>query len=141
MSGASSTTGKCHTFDAQAHGYIKSEAVYTLILKRLHDAVRDRDPIRAITRGSATNSNGWTAGIASPSSKAQAAAVRQACTNANISNFNTTSYLEFHGTGTNAGDPIEVSGVASIFSQSRESDKLLIIDSVSIPSRWSYYPC
>lgn len=76
MSGASSTTGKCHTFDAQAHRFIKSGAVNTVILKRLHDAVRDRDPIRAIIRGSATNSNGWMAGIVSPSSEAQAAAVQ-----------------------------------------------------------------
>lgn len=131
MSGASSTTGKCHTFDAQAHGYIKSEAVNTVILKRLDDAIRDGDPIRAIIRGSATNSNGWTAGIASPSSEAQAAAVRQAYLNANISDFNTTGYLEFHGTGTNAGDPIEVNGVASVFSPSRDPDKPLIIGSVS----------
>ena len=131
MSGASSTTGKCHTFDAQAHGYIKSEAVNTVILKRLDDAIRDRDPIRAIIRGSATNSNGWTAGIASPSSEAQAAAVRQAYLNANISDFNTTGYLEFHGTGTNAGDPIEVNDVASVFSPSRDPDKPLIIGSVS----------
>ena len=133
MSGASSLTGKCHTFDAQAHGYIKSEAVNTVILKRLDDAIRDRDPIRAIIRGSATNSNGWTAGIASPSSEAQAAAVRQAYLNANISDLNTTGYLEFHGTGTNVGDPIEVNGVASVFSQSRETDKPLIIGSVGVP--------
>lgn len=132
ISGAASTTGKCHTFDAQAHGYIKSEAVNTVILKRLDDAIRDRDPIRAIIRGSATNSNGWTAGIASPSSEAQATAVRQAYLNANISDFNTTGFLEFHGTGTNAGDPIEVNGVASVFSPTREPDKPLIIGSVSI---------
>ena len=133
MSGASSTTGKCHTFDTKAHGYIKSEAVNTIILKRLDDAINDGDPIRAVIRGSATNSNGWTAGIASPSSGAQAAAVRQAYFNANIADLNVTNYLEFHGTGTNAGDPIEVNGVASIFSGTRSNDKPLIIGSVRMP--------
>ncbi len=55
---AHSKTGRCHTFDIKADGYIKAEAVNAVILKRLEDAVRDGDPIRAIIRGSATNSDG-----------------------------------------------------------------------------------
>lgn len=43
--GAASLTGKCHTFDAKADGYIKTEAVSMVCLKRLDDAIRDRDPI------------------------------------------------------------------------------------------------
>lgn len=41
MKGAASPSGKCHTFDAKADGYIKAEAVNTLILKRLEDAIRE----------------------------------------------------------------------------------------------------
>ena len=58
---AHSKTGRCHTFDIKADGYIKAEAVnavIAVILKRPEDAVRDGDPIRAIIRGSATNSDG-----------------------------------------------------------------------------------
>lgn len=62
MRTASSATGKCHTFDAKADGYCKSEAINCVILKRLEDALRDGDPIRAIIRGTATNSDGWTPG-------------------------------------------------------------------------------
>ncbi len=51
---AHSPTGLCHTFDASADGYIKSEAVSSLIIKRLSDAIRDRDPIRAVIRGTAS---------------------------------------------------------------------------------------
>ena len=130
-SDTASPSGRCHTFDIKADGYIKAEAVNMLLLKRLDDAIRDRDPIRGVIRGTATNSDGWTAGIASPSANAQAAAIRQAYTNANISDLNATAYLECHGTGTKAGDPIEVSGIASVFGNSRPRERPLIIGSVS----------
>ena len=107
MKGASSMSGRCHTFDAKADGYIKSEGVNAVILKRLQDALRDGDPIRAIIRGSASNSNGYTPGIASPSAEAQASAIRKAYANAGIQDFGLTGYLECHGTGTQKGDPVE----------------------------------
>ena len=107
MKEASSISGRCHTFDAKADGYVKSEGVNTVVLKRLKDAIRNGDPVRAIIRGSASNSDGYTPGIASPSSKAQASALRKAYSNAGIQDFNLTGYLECHGTGTQAGDPIE----------------------------------
>ena len=126
----SSATGKCHTFDAKADGYCKAEAVNVVILKRLEDAIRDGDPIRAVIRGTSTNSDGWTPGIASPSAEAQAVAIRAAYSAAGITNFNDTSYLECHGTGTLAGDPIEVSAAASVFSPTRPADTPLIIGSI-----------
>ena len=66
----------------------------TIIVKRLADAIRDRDPIRAVILGTSSNSNGRTAGIASPSSSAQAAAIRAAYSNAGITDLNQTTYLE-----------------------------------------------
>lgn len=99
MKAAYSPSGKCHTFDVKADGYIKAEAVNVVILKRLSDAMRDQDPIRAVIRGSATNSDGNTPGIASPSAAAQSRAIRSAYANAGISDLNQTLYLECHGTG------------------------------------------
>ncbi|KAI1361343.1 putative polyketide synthase [Xylaria arbuscula] len=130
MKGAASLSGRCHTFDKKADGYIKAEAVNCVMLKRLADAERDGDPIRAIIRGTATNSDGRTPGIASPSSQAQAAATKSAYANAGISDFSTTAYVEMHGTGTQAGDPEEVKGVASVFSSSRKQSSPLIIGSI-----------
>ncbi len=75
--------------------------------------------------------SGRTPGIASPDAEAQAAATRAAYANANISDFNDTAYLECHGTGTQAGDPMEVKGVSSVFAPTRSPDKPLIIGSVS----------
>lgn len=87
-------TALCHTFDLAADGYVKAEAVGAIIVKRLSDAVRDRDPIRAVVLGTATNSNGRTAGIASPSGATQALAIRAAYANAGITDLNATTYLE-----------------------------------------------
>ncbi|KAI8632855.1 PKSKA1 [Xylariaceae sp. FL1651] len=123
-----SASGKCHSFDAKADGYVKAEGINCIYLKRLDDAVRDGDPIRAVLRGTATNSAGRTPGIASPSPVAQAAAIRAAYRNAGITNLNETAFLECHGTGTLAGDPIEVEGAASVFAATREQD--LIIGSI-----------
>ncbi|KAI9688389.1 MAG: Type I Iterative PKS [Bathelium mastoideum] len=127
---AHSPTGLCHTFDISADGYVKAEAVSTVIVKRLSDAIRDGDPIRAVIRGSATNSDGRTPGIASPSAEAQAAAIRAAYANAGITELNDTAYLECHGTGTQAGDPMEVGGAGSVFAKTRSADNPLVIGSI-----------
>jgi acyl transferase domain-containing protein len=92
--GASSWTGRCHTFDKKADGYIKAEAINCVMLKRLSDAQRDGDPIRAIIRGTATNSDGNTPGIASPSWQAQAKATKAAYANAGITDLSATGYIE-----------------------------------------------
>ena len=128
---SASASGRCHAFDAKADGYIKAEAVNMVLLKPLSAALKDGNPIRAVIRGSATNSDGWTPGIASPSADAQAAAVRQAYARAGL-DFQHTSYVECHGTGTSAGDPVEVSGIGSVFTGNRYHDEPIVIGSVSI---------
>jgi acyl transferase domain-containing protein len=102
MREAFSPTGKCHTFDAKADGYIKAEGVNAILVKRLDEAIRDGDPIRAVIRGSASNNNGRGPGLSAPSAEAQAAAIMTAYANACITDFGATSFLECHGTGTQA---------------------------------------
>ncbi|KAI5918543.1 hypothetical protein F4810DRAFT_691444 [Camillea tinctor] len=127
---AHSPTALCHTFDRAADGYVKAEAVSTIIVKRLDDAIANRDPIRAIVLGTATTSNGRTPGIASPSAASQALAITAAYSNANIIDLNQTTYVECHGTGTQAGDPTEVGAIGSVFAATRSADKPLLIGSI-----------
>ena len=126
MREAFSSSGKCHTFDAKADGYIKAEGINAVLLKRLNNAIQDGDPIRAVIRGSATNSDGKTAGIANPSSKAQADAIRTAYNNAGITDLTATRYLECHGTGTLAGDPIELQAASSVLCRGRDEGPLIV---------------
>lgn len=52
---ALSPEGSSKSFDAAADGYARGEAVNALYIKRLDEAIRDGNPIRAVLRGSATN--------------------------------------------------------------------------------------
>ncbi|PWY61907.1 polyketide synthase [Aspergillus eucalypticola CBS 122712] len=123
-------TGQCHTFDAKADGYAKAEGVGSVVLKRLSDAIRDRDPIRGVIRGWAVNSDGQTAGISTPDAVAQAACIRAAYEKAGIEDRSLTPYVEFHGTGTKASDLTEVEGINLAFEPAQNRDKPLMISSV-----------
>ena len=73
-----------------------------------------------------------TSGIASPSAEAQAVSIRTAYAAAGIEEdaLHTTGYLECHGTGTLAGDPVEVAAAASVLSVGRSPANPLIIGSI-----------
>ncbi|KAI0879957.1 polyketide synthase [Annulohypoxylon maeteangense] len=123
-SGVLSPTGTCHTFDASADGYGRAEGVNAIYVKRLSDALRDGNPIRAIIRGSAVNASGKTPGISQPSGKLQEAVMRKAYQNAGLDRAD-TDYVECHGTGTPVGDPIEVDAIGKCFARP-EGPPLLI---------------
>src|SRR5262249_32617549 len=50
--------GGCKTFDASADGFVRAEGCGMVALRRLEDARAFGDPIFAIIRGSASNSDG-----------------------------------------------------------------------------------
>jgi acyl transferase domain-containing protein len=113
--GLISPEGSCNTFSANANGYARGEGVVAIFLKPLAAAIRDGNPIRAVVTGSATNHNSHTSTVSLPSSQAQESLIRQAYRNAGIANIARTGYLECHGTGTRAGDPLETAAVSACF--------------------------
>ncbi|KAI1278192.1 putative polyketide synthase [Xylaria sp. FL0933] len=119
-----SPTSACHTFDTSADGYARAEGVNAIYIKRLSSAITDKNPIHAVIRGTAINSNGKTPGITLPSAKMQEVVVRRAYQTAGLE-FDDTDYIECHGTGTAVGDPIEVDALASCFT-SRPGEALKI---------------
>ncbi|PYH40874.1 type I polyketide synthase, partial [Aspergillus saccharolyticus JOP 1030-1] len=127
--GAVSRTSQCHTFDAAADGYARADGLGVLFVKSLKQAIRDRDPIRAVIRGTAINANGRTGGITHPDPDGQEAAIRRAYHRAGL-DPSQTSYLECHGTGTPVGDPLEVEAVGRVFETSKTAARPLLIGSI-----------
>jgi len=71
--GVLSPEGSCKTFDASADGFARADAINAVFIKKLDDAVRDGNPIRAVIRGTSTNSDGHSASLMAPSGKAHEA--------------------------------------------------------------------
>ncbi|KAI0147452.1 putative polyketide synthase [Xylariaceae sp. FL1272] len=124
-----SPDGVCHSFDNRANGYGRGEGVAVVILKRLDDAVRDGNTIRAVIRAAAINQNGRTS-LAQPSKKLQQQLIEQAYRSASLRTSD-THYFEAHGTGTAAGDVIEAMAIGNAFGgPKRRADDPLIVGSV-----------
>jgi acyl transferase domain-containing protein len=113
-----SPDGECKTFDVDANGYARSEAINAIYIKKLDDAVRDGDSVRAVIRSSMINSNGKTQKLAIPSATAQERLIRRAYQRAGIVDPCMMGLFECHGTGTQAGDVTEAEVIARIFGKS-----------------------
>lgn len=121
--------GKCHSFDSKANGYGRGEGVASIILKPLDAALRDNDPIRAVIRSTAVNHDGKTPGISLPSQKAQENLIRYAYESADL-DMRHTGYFEAHGTGTQAGDPLEVGAIGNTVGSAKSTENPLLIGSI-----------
>lgn len=118
--GILSPEGRCKTFDASANGYGRGEAVNAVFLKRLDEAERDGNPVRAVIRATGTNCDGKSQSLAAPSLAAHEMLMKDTLTAGGIdleaNALAGPAFVECHGTGTAIGDPLEASAVASVLS-------------------------
>lgn len=126
---ALSPDGRCKTFDSEANGYVPGEGVGVVLLKPLSQALKDRDHICGVIKGTAVNHGGQSSGLTVPNSSAQTQVIRSALSDANIS-ADTISYVETHGTGTSLGDPIETRALTNAFKQDSSRQGYCAIGSV-----------
>jgi acyl transferase domain-containing protein/acyl carrier protein/NAD(P)-dependent dehydrogenase (short-subunit alcohol dehydrogenase family)/SAM-dependent methyltransferase len=124
-----STGPKCHSFGAGDDGFVSGEGVGAVLLKRLSDAIRDKDQIYAVIRGTAVNHGGRTNGYTVPNPQAQGKVVREALNRAGI-DARTVTCIEAHGTGTKLGDPIEVAGLTRAFQHDTQDTGFCSLGSV-----------
>ncbi|KAL3442886.1 hypothetical protein BJX65DRAFT_312346 [Aspergillus insuetus] len=115
-----SPEGISHTFDDRANGYGRGDGIGAMVVKRLSDALRDGDTIRAVIRGSGVNADGKTPSVTQPSSTAQAELIIQTYEDAGL-DLSQTGYFECHGTGTPIGDPLELTAIASTLGAARRA--------------------
>lgn len=95
-------------------GYIPGEGVGTVLLKSLSQAVKDKDHIYGVIRGSAVNHGGLTDGFTVPNADAQRDLIIEAMNKAGI-DPRTISYVEASTTGLPIGDKQEIKGLSNAF--------------------------
>ncbi|ORY71044.1 polyketide synthase 3 [Pseudomassariella vexata] len=128
-----STDSRCRMWDKDASGYARGEGCAAVVLKTLAQAVRDGDHIECVIRGSLVNSDGATNGITMPSPAAQSALIQQTYRNAGLDPItDRCQYFECHGTGTQAGDPVESQAIRDTFfpDNKHEDDSILYCGSI-----------
>ena len=100
-----------------------------LVLKPLSAARADGDPVLAIVRGSAVNSDGRSNGLTAPNRRAQVRVLERAYAAAGVPPAS-VGYVEAHGTGTRLGDPIEARALSEVIGSGRPLAEPCAIGSV-----------
>jgi acyl transferase domain-containing protein/3-hydroxymyristoyl/3-hydroxydecanoyl-(acyl carrier protein) dehydratase len=125
---ALSPSGRCAPFDESADGLVVGEGVGVLVLKRLDDALRDKDSIYALIQGIGL-SNDMGGNLLAPDSEGQVRAMRSAYADAGWSPRD-IDLIECHGTGTLVGDAIELQSLRNLWDESGWSPGQCAIGSV-----------
>jgi len=125
-----SPDGHCRAFDKDAAGTVAGNGVGIVVLKRLEDAVADRDNIYAVIKASAINNDGDDkVGYAAPSTSGQANVIEAAQALAEVP-IESIAYVEAHGSGTKMGDPIEIEALRTAFNKQTDSKNFCAVGSV-----------
>ncbi|WP_057464838.1 polyketide synthase [Pseudovibrio sp. POLY-S9] len=110
-----SLDGYCRPFDAAAKGTLFGDGACAVVLKRLQDAVADRDHIHAVVRAVSANNDGHRkVGFSAPSLQGQSDLISTTLAMADV-DPSTIGYVETHGTGTVIGDPVEFDALVEAF--------------------------
>ncbi len=113
--GIHSPDGHCRAFDAHAQGTVGGNGIGIVGLKRLEDALENRDTVFALIKGSSINNDGSNkVGFSAPSVEGQSQVIKTALSVAGVPP-ETIGYIETHGTGTALGDPIEIGALTKAF--------------------------
>jgi len=110
---ALSPSGRCAPFDRTADGLVVGEGAGILILKRLADAVGDRDNIYGLIHGVGL-SNDMRGNLLAPDSEGQVRAMRQVYESSSWSAHD-IDLIECHGAGTPLGDLTELQSLANLW--------------------------
>ncbi len=128
--GILSPDGHTRTFDARGQGMVFGNGLGVVVLRRLKDAIRDGDNVRALILGTAVNNDGaLKVGFTAPSVGGQAEVIVEALSAADV-NPETISYVEAHGTATALGDPAEIAGLTKAWRKWTSKKQFCAVGSV-----------
>lgn len=116
-----SPDGHCRPFDRAGLGTVPSDGVGIVILKRLEDAIHDRNSIICVIKAVAINNDGKEKmNFTAPSVTGQSRVIADALAMADVGP-ESIDYIEAHGTATILGDPIEIKALQRIYDKSTAS--------------------
>lgn len=124
-----STHGRCKAFGADGNGYVPGEGIGAILIKPLSKAEEDGDHIYGVIKATSINHGGKTNGFTVPNPTAQCETIKEALRSANM-NPESIGYIEAHGTGTELGDPIEITGLSNAFGAFTERKQFCKIGSI-----------
>jgi acyl transferase domain-containing protein/phosphopantetheinyl transferase len=128
--GALSRSGRARPFAREADGTLPGEGVGVVVLKRVSDAERDDDRIYAVLRSVGIASDGRGQGLATPSARGHARAIRRAYRQARI-DPSTVGLIEGHGLGVPASDSAELRALRAVFRPVAELGPARVLGAVS----------
>lgn len=110
-------SGHCRPLDARSDGSVPSDAVAAMVLKPLSAALRDNDRIYSVIEAHAigTDGNEDKIGFVVPSGTGQSRTISKALQSAPSLDPASVKYVELHGSGTAAGDALELQGLGKAF--------------------------
>ncbi|NNN07068.1 MAG: polyketide synthase, partial [Elusimicrobia bacterium] len=112
---ALSASGRPAPFDAGADGLVVGEGAGVFVLKRLSDARRDGDRVRAVLVGGGL-SNDVGGSLLAPNTVGQLRAMRAAYQESGLSPSQ-IDFVECHATGTPTGDPVEIQSLKALWGE------------------------
>jgi acyl transferase domain-containing protein/thioesterase domain-containing protein len=128
--GLVSPDGHCRAFDATGEGTIFGSGVGVVVLKRLSEAIADRDYIYGVIKGSAINNDGGKkVSYTTSSVEGKARAIAEAIAVADV-DPETIGYVEASATGTRLGDKSEVDALTQVFRSQTQKQGFCAIGSV-----------
>lgn len=115
-----SQDGHCRPFSQDSSGTVSGNGCGIVVLKKLSSALKDKDHIYAVVKGSAMNNDGFDKiGYTAPSILGQKEVIQKALKKAKVKPEE-IQYVEAHGTGTILGDPIEVEALRQAWGTSKK---------------------
>lgn len=120
--------GICAPFDTDAHGYVRSEGMVAVVLRRAAEVDPRAHRVYAHLVGSGLAHGGRARHLVAPRAEYQARAIADALADAGLTSSEVGA-VHAHGTGTKAGDLEETRGLAQGYTDHRPDTPALLIGS------------
>jgi len=107
---------RCKTLDNSANGYMRSEAIGSIVMRYFNDPTGEAQaPLEPVVASTKCRQDGRSASLTAPNGSAQRQLHTQTLRAGSFCPAD-VGWMELHGTGTPLGDPTETGALANVYS-------------------------